>query len=231
MDSSVGFDPFTVGGGVLDILATPNNVATTPCGANPPFSYYAGSITTEGMFAQIHGYFEMRAQLPPGAGMWPAFYMVPNTYEWPPELDVLEAFGAPAPSGGGGGSNQVHIAIHDAVASAQMGSWETVPADIYTGYHAYGADWEASTITYYFDGLPIGQFPTPTDFTLPMYLIVDLAVGGTWPELCDGRDRRHAGQTTCAPSPATRASPAVAFQPLSSPDGSGLNLYGATAAQ
>src|SRR5206468_2525137 len=85
-DSSVGVNPFAVANGVLDITASP--------GANPGALWYnSGLITTEGMFSQTYGYFEMRAKLPAGQGMWPAFWLLPSDKSWPPELDVLEAFG------------------------------------------------------------------------------------------------------------------------------------------
>jgi Ca2+-binding RTX toxin-like protein len=46
------------------------------------------------------------------------------------------------------------------------------------GFHTYGMDWEPDFITWYFDGQPVYQIATPADMNQPMYMIVNLAVGG-----------------------------------------------------
>jgi len=56
-----------------------------------------------------------------------------------------------------------------------------VPANIYSDYGAYGALWTATSISFYFDGRRVSQLKTPSDFTLPMYVIACLVVGGGWP--------------------------------------------------
>src|SRR5579872_6790192 len=65
-DSSVGVNPFSLQNGALDINAQPGG----------PAAYTSGLITTEGMFSQTYGYFEIRAQLPQGQGLWPAFWLL-----------------------------------------------------------------------------------------------------------------------------------------------------------
>src|SRR5476649_2281750 len=94
-DSSVGSNPFSLQNGALQISATPG-------GNSAGLPYTSGLITTEGNFTQTYGYFEMRAQLPAGQGMWPAFWLLPADKSWPPELDPLEAFGATNANGEGG---------------------------------------------------------------------------------------------------------------------------------
>jgi beta-glucanase (GH16 family) len=184
-DSTTGHNPFTIGGGVLDIVAEP--VSPTPCHAS--LSYTSGVFTSQGFFSQRHGYFELSAKLPEGKGMWPAFWLLTvnsnKSGGWPPELDILEAFGAPNAKGEGG-HDQIHWAVHSHDKSAQGGGWVTVPANIYSDYHTYGALWTSSSISFYFDGHRVSQIKTPADFALPMYVITCLAVGGTWPGNADG---------------------------------------------
>jgi beta-glucanase (GH16 family) len=60
--------------------------------------YTSGRITTQGLFAQKYGRFEARIELPEGAGLWPAFWMLGANIEeapWPEcgEIDILEYVG------------------------------------------------------------------------------------------------------------------------------------------
>lgn len=59
-----------------------------------PVRYGAGQITTAQTWAQRYGYFEIRARIPRGVGRWPAFWMTFAGQGWPPEIDVMEAYGA-----------------------------------------------------------------------------------------------------------------------------------------
>ena len=56
-------------------------------------------------------------------------------------------------------------------------------ADTTAGYHTYAVDWEPTTTTIYFDGQPTASWPTPSDMNQPMYMLINLAVGGpgSWP--------------------------------------------------
>ncbi len=72
-DPTVGVNPDSASGGVLDIHAAPATSATNTGG----LPYTSGVITTDHSFNQEYGYFEMRAELPQGAGLWPAFWLLP----------------------------------------------------------------------------------------------------------------------------------------------------------
>jgi beta-glucanase (GH16 family) len=219
-DSSVGVNPFRLSNGALQITAAP--------GTNPDHQpYNSGMITTEGMFSQTYGYFEARVEVAPGAGMWSTFWLLPENKSWPPEIDVLEAFGAPN-SGGDGGSNLVAHVNHAPNANDNVGRWETVGGNIYTSYHTYGVDWEPDFITWYIDGQAVQQITTPAGENNPMYMLLNLTVGG-WAG-------SPAGETSTMSIDYVRAyahdpsATAVALQPVSSPDGVDTTPYGATAA-
>ena len=208
-DSTVGVNPFSVQNGELTITASP--------GSNPAGLWYnSGAITTLGTFSQQYGYFEMRAELPQGAGMWPGFWLLPTDHSWPPEIDVLEAFGAP--NGGQGGSNLAHVNAISSVPGQSGGEWVAIPGDIYNGYHTYGVDWEADHITYYIDGAAVGQIATPDDMHKPMYINANLAVGGYWVGSPAGETAQMKIDYIRAYSSSPGAT-AVAQQPISSPDG------------
>jgi beta-glucanase (GH16 family) len=176
-DTSVGVNPFNLANGTLTITAAP--------GSNPDgLAYNSGMISTEGDFTQTYGYFEVHAQLPQGQGMWPGFWMLNADKSWPPEIDVLEAFGA-TNANGEGGSNQVHVnsishALNSWGGSEGGGGWVTIPGNIYSDYHTYGVDWEPDNTTFYIDGQQVYQVATPSDMNKPMYMIANLAVGGPW---------------------------------------------------
>jgi len=229
-DSSTGQNPFELDNGVLDINATYIGAGNTPGGGS--LSYVSGVFTTQGWFSQQYGYFEMRAELPAGAGMWPAFWMLDNNSDqpggWPPELDALEAFGAPN-ADGEGGPNQAHWDVHSQNASQQAGGWVTLDANETTGFHTYGVLWTPATMSFVYDGQIEAQAPTPSDYTQAMYMIVDLAVGGTWPGDATGENGTMKIDYLRAFS-SNSAIPAVALQTVSSPDGGGTSLYGATTA-
>lgn len=229
-DSSTGQNPFQLDNGVLDINATYVGAGNTPGGGS--LSYDSGVLTTQGMFSQQYGYFEMRAELPAGAGMWPAFWMLNDNSNvsgnWPPELDALEAFGAPAPDGEGG-TNQAHWDVHSQNASQQAGAWATINGNETTSFHTYGVLWTPQTLSFVYDGTVVAQTPTPGDYTQAMYMIVDLAVGGTWPGDATGENATMKIDYLRAFS-SNSAIPAVALQTISSPDGGGTSLYGASTA-
>lgn len=60
----------------------------------PDVRYGVGQITTAQTWSQAYGYFEIEARMPRGKGRWPAFWMTFAGRGWPPEIDVVEAYGA-----------------------------------------------------------------------------------------------------------------------------------------
>ena len=48
-------------------------------------------------------------------------------------------------------------------------------------FHDYGVLVEEDFITFYFDQSEIRKVPTPKESRVPLYLMVDLALGGGWP--------------------------------------------------
>ena len=171
-DSSVGVNPFSVTNGVLQISAT----AVSSTGANAlGLPYNSGIITSYHSFSMEYGYFEMRAQLPAGAGLWPAFWLLPEAGGWPPEIDVMEQIGDP---------NTIYQTIHYTDSGGNESASTPVPVvNTSTGFHTYGVDWEPDYITVYFDGVQTAKWPTPSDMHQAMYIVANLAVGaaGSWP--------------------------------------------------
>jgi beta-glucanase (GH16 family) len=174
-------EPFSINDGVLSIAAVPSSPQVIKA-VGPWAQYTSGMITTQFSFSQKYGYFEARLELPAGRGLWPAFWLLPEDKTWPPEIDALEAFGDTSASGQGG-RTMIHYASHPLVSSQDCGGWYNTGTDITQGFHTYGVDWEPTGITYYFDGQPYATCPANSAADKPMYMLINLAVGGSgsWP--------------------------------------------------
>ncbi len=165
----LGVNPFSVNNGILTISAAQSSSAVK---AATGYDYTSGVLTSQGAFSQTYGYWEVRAQIPEGKGLWPAFWLLNENKQWPPELDVLEAIGSE--------TNWLHQTVHTATGSATSAATWNIEK-LSAGYHSYGMDWTQSGITFYLDGRATYSMATPSDVNTPMYMVLNLAVGGNWP--------------------------------------------------
>lgn len=181
MDPSVGFNPFSIiGGPALQIQATVGPTSgSNPCGTAANYPYYSGIIASFNSFYMQYGYFVMKAKMPSCsgnwcAGLWPAFWMLPEDNGWPPEIDVVEQVLS---------ATTIYNTIHYGANNSYAQTTDSV-ANTTTGYHIYAVDWEPTTITFYFDGVQQGQpLATQPGMNVPMYILANMAVGGpgSWP--------------------------------------------------
>jgi beta-glucanase (GH16 family) len=163
---SLGLNPFGVKDGVLQITAVPTPPRLKPLLNN--YGYMSGVITSEPSFSQTYGYFEMRARLPRGKGLWPAFWLLPKDLSWPPEIDVMESIGDPS---------QVFVTTHSTAAKVPGFERRIAPEM----FHVFAVSWDERNVIWYIDGREAGRHPTPADMHKPMYMLANLAVGGHWP--------------------------------------------------
>ncbi|WP_309090934.1 family 16 glycosylhydrolase [Phenylobacterium sp.] len=163
-DQDIDVNPFSIANGVLTITAARTSPEDAYATWNRDFT--SGMLNTLGMFEQKYGYFEIRAELPTAVGSWPAFWMIPRKADGSVEGDIMEALAATpnyhySRALGGDGT------IYD-------NSYKTDPS----GFHTYGMLWTRDTVTFYYDGQAVLTGATPANWTDPMSLIVNLAVGG-----------------------------------------------------
>lgn len=157
------------------------------------YDYTSAKLTTKGKFSQTYGRYEMRAKLPLGKGLWPAFWMLPEQDRYggwaaSGEIDIMESWGSQP--------DKVAGTIHYG---------ETWPNNKYTGkdyhfedgqridqWHTYAVEWEPGEIRWYVDGNlyqtqndwyakgknEAEKFSYPAPFDQNFYLIMNLAVGG-----------------------------------------------------
>jgi beta-glucanase (GH16 family) len=166
----LGLDPFKVKDGVLSIVAS----RTPPALKTVLFDneYISGILTTQGRFAQKYGYFEIRAKVPVGVGVWPAFWMLADDGGWPPEIDVLEGRGQRP----GDMVMTTHWRIPATGRIEHCGFDFTVPG-AEADFHNYGVLWEHDRLIYFIDRKPVSDISVPVGFDDPMYMIVNLAMG------------------------------------------------------
>ena len=166
----LGLDPFRVRNGVLSIVAsrTPPELKDALFGN----AYISGIMTTQGWFSQKYGYFEIRAKIPVGTGVWPAFWMLADNGGWPPEIDVME--------GRGQRPGDLVMTTHWRIPTTQKivsCGFDFQLADASLAFHDYGILWLQDRLIYLIDRKPVSDIKVPVGFDDPMYMIVNLAIG------------------------------------------------------
>ncbi len=159
-------DPFSLAHGALQIAARPAPPALAAKLGGRRF--ISGVISSQPSFAQRYGYFEARAKLPRGKGLWPALWLLPADMSWPPEIDIVESIGDPLVA---------YMSTHSKV----LGDHTDVVRLASTGFHTFGLSWDARELVWYVDGVAAARAPTPPDMDKPMFFVANLAVGGRWP--------------------------------------------------
>lgn len=151
--------------------------------------YTSARLTTAKAFKQKYGHFEARIKVPSGAGMWPAFWMLGDSFnsgtQWPDcgELDIMENVGN-EPS-------TVHGTLHGPGFSGEnglTGDYGLPDGKAFSDdFHTFAVDWSKDKIDFSVDG-NVYQTLTPADaggnswpFDQPFFIILNVAVGGAWP--------------------------------------------------
>jgi beta-glucanase (GH16 family) len=138
------------------------------------YSYTSGIITTQERFSQKFGVFMIRAKLPKGQGFWPAFWMLPEQPDYPTEIDIFEMLGKDA--------SKIYMSSHwkDAGDSHKQNIVSYQGLDFSTEFHTFSLLWTPTELIWYVDW--VEQYRTMDGVpATPMFLLVNLAVGGKWP--------------------------------------------------
>ncbi|WP_131195614.1 glycoside hydrolase family 16 protein [Lichenihabitans psoromatis] len=169
--------PFKIVDGHLEIIASKTSAGVWQSGL-------LSSIDTTGQgFAQQYGYFEMRAKLPSGKGLWPAFWLntvLPKGSPIPGiEIDVIEHYGH---------FPKLYQALvhiwpkppndYDAARKTVI---EVPEGSLYDEFHTYGVLVRPDWITVYLDRKPKWRCPTPPEHKNKLMILANLAMGSGWP--------------------------------------------------
>lgn len=150
-------------------------------------TYTSGRIRTYGKFDWTYGRLDVRAQLPTGLGSWPAIWMLPSGAKYGSqnlangEIDVMEEVGAD--------QNQIVGSAHSLAYNPSLGTTRHGIINLpgaNTAFHTYSLEWSPEYLSYQIDGAE--YFRVANDHTgyqswpydQPFYLIINLAVGGSW---------------------------------------------------
>lgn len=175
---------------IIDLDAADNGAAST----KETVSYTSGRISTQNKQTFTYGRFECRAKVPKGQGYLPAFWLMANDEnvygQWPRcgEIDCMEVMGQE--------TNKAYGTIHYGNPHAEsQGTYYTGEdeSDFSDDFHVFACDWEPGKITWYVDGVKYheesdwysttvgqGTLTYPAPFDQPFYIILNLAVGGSW---------------------------------------------------
>jgi beta-glucanase (GH16 family) len=158
--------------------------------------FTSAKIRTKGKGDWKYGRIEVRAKLPKGRGIWPAVWMMPtdNRYgNWPDsgEIDIAELVGHEP----GRVHGTLHYGDREKRQMEKGESYKLSKGTFADEFHVFGLEWEKEKISWSVDGVVYqtqkawhtrdAGFPAP--FDQRFYLILNLAVGGTWPGEPDGK--------------------------------------------
>lgn len=143
-------------------------------------------MKTQGLREFKYGRIDIRAKLPIGQGIWPAFWLLGSNYPvvgWPQcgEFDIMEIVGQ-EPS-------TLHGTAHwdNDGKYATYGRYKKLPAGetFADEYHVFSIIWNSQTIKWLLDDVQYNVMDiTPSslsEFQLEFFLIFNVAVGGNWP--------------------------------------------------
>jgi beta-glucanase (GH16 family) len=135
--------------------------------------YTSGMIASYNTLGFLYGYVEGMIKMPAGYGVWPAFWMLYQTYPASNEIDIVEIFENPLSL-----NNGVHFP-NGSGGTGSDGGATTLTTDMSAGYHAYAVEWEPTFVQFYFDGQPIRRITTSGEIPSQlMYILANVAISG-----------------------------------------------------
>ncbi|USN96986.1 MAG: glycoside hydrolase family 16 protein [Candidatus Nomurabacteria bacterium] len=169
------------------------------------YQYGSARLETQGKQSFLYGRIDITAKLPSGVGTWPAIWLLPandkyakrspinNTarYKNGGEIDIVEAVGFKP--------DIIYGVVHTASDANRhpdgTGSFGTIKVpDDSASFNLYSLLWTPTSVTFAVNNTPYYTYTrtkkadyTTWPFDQPFYLIVNLAMGGTW----GGMDTAH----------------------------------------
>jgi beta-glucanase (GH16 family) len=175
-------------GGNLVITATTDGASEHSCW-NGACQYTSARLLTSGKYSAAYGRVEARVKMPAGKGLWPAFWMLGDnigSVGWPTcgEIDIMETVGSDITTNHGSMHGPGYSGGSPLTATIQL------PGDVKLSddFHIYAVEWAPDAVRFYVDAT-LYETRTPADippgtewvYNHPFFLLLNVAVGGTWP--------------------------------------------------
>ena len=136
-------------------------------------AYYSGAVTTQGKRTFLNGRIDIRAKLPGGQGIFPAFWMLPEKGAGLPEIDIMECLG--------NDPTCIWHVFHYMGAQGQGRYYANFKgANFSDDFHVFTLQWTKKRLIWMIDGVQTFA----VDNYIPdksMFLYLNTAVGGSWP--------------------------------------------------
>jgi len=146
--------------------------------------YTAPSLTTKGKAAWTYGRIEVRAKLPEGRGLWPAFWMLGEDFPevaWPTcgEIDIMEHVGHRPDS--------IFSTIHTEAYNHMKGTHKGKKIFIdqpYDSFHVFAVEWTPKNMQFFLDDAMYNEIENENKTTAEwpfddnFFLKLNIAVGG-----------------------------------------------------
>ena len=152
--------------------------------------YTSSSLLTRGLHSWMFGRFEMRARIDTRPGLWPAFWTLGKSGNWPHngEIDIMEYYDGKILANISWGAEEKWQPVWDTY-RLPLDTLKMKDSEWSEKFHIWRMDWDKDSIRLYLDDVMLNA----ADFSAtinrdkegknpllqPHYIIIDLAVGGT----------------------------------------------------
>lgn len=136
--------------------------------------YTSGAIETKGKLDLLYGKIEIRAKLPKGQGLFPAFWLLPSDDSYLPEIDIMEMLGHE--------TNKIWMVYHwFSNTGVQERNYSFIMGpDFSEDFHIFTLEWSPEKLVWFIDGEEaFSVLDRSPDKSL--YLYINTAIGGDWP--------------------------------------------------
>jgi beta-glucanase (GH16 family) len=173
--------------GALVIHPRSRDGYVTPQGST--FDFVSGRINTRERFELAYGTVSARIRLPVGGGLWPAFWMLGSSGNWPAcgELDIMEYVGEP---------DWTSVAVHGPGYSGEtplVNKKYFLQPDDAAQWHIYSLEWMPDSLIFKIDeklvyrvARPSVEYLGPWVFDARKFIIINFALGGVYPFKTNG---------------------------------------------
>lgn len=154
-------------------VAVNNGILELTAQTDSKGGYKSGKIDTKEKLELISGRIDVRMKLCKGQGLFPAIWLLHEGYDTNQymEIDIMESLGHHP--------EMIYGVLHMRN-NRNVREYSTFLVDTPLQYHVYSVEWDKSRVRWFVDGIQYHsvtmELPEP-----PMFLIINLAVGGNWP--------------------------------------------------